>query len=145
MLAASFQQCSSAIALTFALLLLLLLMTMCVHTQVVQVKMMYRKFVTFDLTTGDEVLYGNLPGWFRAVKLPYKDSSIVAYAVLPDAARYANTGVDAAAAEISPRLLFNQTIWQSLWQFGGKLEVQLPRFRITTNQIQIKQVGCRGR
>ncbi|WIA34197.1 hypothetical protein OEZ86_012554 [Tetradesmus obliquus] len=107
--------------------------------QVVQVKMMYRKFQTSDLVTGDEVLYGLLPGWFRAVKLPYKDSSIVAYAVLPDAARYSNASIDAAAADVSPRLLLNTSLWRPLWRFGGKLEVQLPRFKITTNQIQLKQ------
>uniref|UniRef100_A0A383VP56 Serpin domain-containing protein n=1 Tax=Tetradesmus obliquus TaxID=3088 RepID=A0A383VP56_TETOB len=107
--------------------------------QVVQVRMMYRKFQTSDLVTGDEVLYGLLPGWFRAVKLPYKDSSIVAYAVLPDAARYSNASIDAAAADVSPRLLFNTSLWRPLWRFRGKLEVQLPRFKITTNQIQLKQ------
>ncbi|WIA14032.1 hypothetical protein OEZ85_002591 [Tetradesmus obliquus] len=107
--------------------------------QVVQVKMMYRKFQTSDLVTGDEVLYGLLPGWFRAVKLPYKDSSIVAYAVLPDAARYSNASIDAAAADVSPMLLFNTSLWRPLWRFGGKLEVQVPRFKITTNQIQLKQ------
>jgi serine protease inhibitor len=117
------------------LLLLLLLL------QIVQVKMMYRRFKTSDLTTGDEVLYGTLPGRFRAVKLPYKGSRIVAYAVLPDLTRYNNVGVDAAAAEIDPRLLFNASLWRPLWSFGGKLEVQMPRFRITTAQIQLKQVG----
>jgi hypothetical protein len=103
--------------------------------------MMYKKFETSDLVTGDEVLYGILPGWFRAVKLPYKDSSIVAYAVLPDATRYADASVDAAAADVSPKLLFNDTLWRPLYRFGGKLEVQMPRFRITTNQIQLKQVS----
>ncbi|KAF6258703.1 pseudouridine synthase [Scenedesmus sp. NREL 46B-D3] len=106
--------------------------------QVVQVKMMYRKFRNADLTTGEEVLYGSLPGRFRAVKLPYKGSSIVAYAVLPDLTRY-NASVDAAAADVGPELLFNASLWMPLWRFGGKLEVQLPRFKISTNQIQLKQ------
>jgi hypothetical protein len=110
--------------------------------QVVQVRMMYRKFQTSDLTTGDEVLYGTLPGRFRAVKLPYKGSTIVAYAVLPDLTRYNDAGVDAAAADIGPRLLYNASLWSSMWRFGGKLEVQMPRFRITTDQIQLKQVSA---
>lgn len=107
--------------------------------KVVQVRMMYRKFQTSDLTTGDEVLYGTLPGRFRAVKLPYKGSTIVAYAVLPDLTRYNVAGVDAVAADIGPRLLYNASLWSPMWRFGGKLEVQMPRFRITTDQIQLKQ------
>jgi hypothetical protein len=121
---------------------MLMLLSLLLLLQVVQVKMMYRKFQTSDLTTGDEVLYGTLPGRFRAVKLPYKDSTIVAYAVLPDLTRYNNAGVDAAAAEIGPRLLFNASLWSPMWRFGGKLEVQMPRFHIATDQIQLKQVSA---
>jgi hypothetical protein len=126
------------------LLSLLPVLLLSLLLQVVQVKMMYRKFQTSDLTTGDEVLYGTLPGRFRAVKLPYKGSTIVAYAVLPDLTRYNNAGVDAAAAEIGPRLLFNASLWAPMWRFGGKLEVQIPRFRISTDQIQLKQVSACG-
>lgn len=107
--------------------------------QVVSVKMMYKAFRPSEMT-GTPVLYGRMPGRFRAVKLPYKGSTIAAYAVLPDAAFY-NNSVDAAAAGIRPEMLFNATYWKTVYHVGNRLEVLLPRFKIPTDQVSLKQVS----
>jgi len=111
--------------------------------QVVQVPMMTRVMDPAQLQRGaQKVMYAEVPGKYRAVRLPYKGSSgLAAVLVLPDASTY--TTVFDAAADITAAAIMDRKGWSRL--LDG-LVLSLPRFKVSVQQLKLNKVwagrGC---
>ncbi|KAF8066243.1 Serpine2 [Scenedesmus sp. PABB004] len=101
----------------------------------VAVDMMYRRFEPRDINAGGNVAYAEAAGQYRAVKLPYRGTGVVAIAVLPDEAKY-GLNADAAAAGIGLGPLLNGSAWRSVAALGS-LTLQLPRFKVRAEQLPL--------
>ncbi|KAF6262230.1 Serpin domain-containing protein [Scenedesmus sp. NREL 46B-D3] len=97
----------------------------------VQVDMMNKGFYQGD------VKWAELPGQFRAVKLPYKGSKVVAVAVLPDKAAY-KLDAAAALAGIGLNRILNAP-WRPASAAEPRLQVALPKFKISQDMLPVGQ------
>eukprot|EP00882_Tetradesmus_deserticola_P011559 GHRQ01012227.1.p1 GENE.GHRQ01012227.1~~GHRQ01012227.1.p1 ORF type:complete len:361 (+),score=132.21 GHRQ01012227.1:466-1548(+) len=97
----------------------------------VQVDMMNKGFYQ------DDVQWAELPGQFRAVKLPYKGSSMAAVAVLPDKGAY-KLDAAAALAGIGLNDVLNAA-WQPASSAKPRLQVSLPKFKISQDMLPVGQ------
>lgn len=97
----------------------------------VQVDMMGKGFYQAD------VKWAEVAGQFRAVKLPYKASKIVAVAVLPDQKAY-KLDAAAALAGIGLSRILNAP-WQPASAAEPKLQVSLPKFKISQEMLPVGQ------
>lgn len=106
-------------------------------TKVVQVPMMTRVMDPAQLQRGaQKVMYAEVPGKYRAVRLPYKGSSgLAAVLVLPDASTY--TTVFDAAADITAAAIMDRKGWSRL--LDG-LVLSLPRFKVSVQQLKLNKV-----
>lgn len=87
----------------------------------------------------DKVKFAETDGSFRALKLPYKGSNIVAIAVLPDEGKY-GLNADAALTGIGLDKILG-AYWQPASKAEPKLRVQMPKFKIKLDTLPVGQVG----
>ncbi|KAF8066248.1 SS4 [Scenedesmus sp. PABB004] len=115
-----------------------------------QVELMSRAFKASDMADPGtpKVMFAQKPGAYSAVRLPYKGTSIVAVAVLPDEGLAKEAGgVAAAAARLPMAELLSAASFERVG--GAGLHVALPRFKVASSEPaslkgELVKLGVRG-
>eukprot|EP00775_Hariotina_reticulata_P005148 gene5148-5388_t len=106
------------------------------QNKTVSVPMMYKSFKPslFRSNPKGRLIYtAEVPGQFRAIKLPYKGGSISAIAVLPSEAKY-RLNADAALGGIGFEKLLDPKAWSVLFD---DLPVSLPKFDVKVDMLSL--------